>query len=75
MSRRIPVPSAGRPLTFTLRRVELEIAPEPSEAERAALEAVLARLDVVELDSPAAYRSAWREAALAAALDERAPQP
>jgi hypothetical protein len=46
---------------FTLRRVDYEVTPEPSEQERAAIDAVLRELDRQE---PPAYRSAWRRAAL-----------
>jgi len=45
--------------------VELEISPDPDEAEREAIAAALAQPVV----PPQAYLSAWRRAALAEALE------
>jgi hypothetical protein len=41
--------------------VDYEVTPEPSEQERAAIDAALLELDQEE---PSAYESAWRRAAL-----------
>ena len=46
-------------------RVELEITPEPDDADREAIVAVLA--EPAEL--PAPYLSAWRRAAIAEAVE------
>ena len=61
MTRRMPISSALAPRTFTLVRVELEIRPEPSDEERAALEAAL---EAVVNDRPAVEASRWRAAGL-----------
>ena len=45
--------------------VELEISPEPDEAERDAIAAALAQPDA----APAPYLSPWRRAAIAEALE------
>jgi hypothetical protein len=45
--------------------VELEISPEPDDAEREAIAAALAE----PTPTPTPYRSAWRRAAIAEALD------
>jgi len=55
------ISSALRPRTFTLVRVELEISPEPSDEERAAIEAAL---EAAADDLPEAESSRWRAAGL-----------
>jgi hypothetical protein len=57
----MPKSSAPAPRTFTLAGVELEIRPEPSDEERAAITAALA---AAEDDLPAAATSRWRAAGL-----------
>jgi hypothetical protein len=57
--RRMPLSSAQGPRTFTLRRVELEIRPEPSDEERAAIEAALEA--AADARQPA-DSSSWRAA-------------
>ena len=59
--RLIPSVSPLAAHAFTLRWVDYEVTPEPSEQERAAIDAALLELDREE---PPAYRSAWRRAAL-----------
>ena len=61
MTRRMPIWSALRPRTFTLAPVELEIRPEPSDDERAAIEAAL---EAAADDRPEAQTSRWRAAGL-----------
>ena len=56
----MPLTSALVPRTFTLVRVELEIRPEPSDEERAAIEAALE----AAVERPAAETSRWRAAGL-----------
>ena len=61
----------GRVGGSKLRRVELEISPEPDEEGRDAIEAALQRL--LRRDSvPPAYASAWRKAGLRSAVDPQA---
>jgi hypothetical protein len=49
---------------FNLARVELQIEPEPTPVERAAIETAIARL--LETSAvPAAYLSGWRRAGIA----------
>jgi hypothetical protein len=57
----MPISSAQRPRTFTLGRVELEIRPEPSDEERAAIEAAL---EAAAESPPEAETSRWRAAGL-----------
>lgn len=61
MTRRMPLSSALGSRTFTLVRVELEIRPEPSDEERAAIEAAL---EAAANGRPAAETSRWRAAGL-----------
>ena len=59
MTRRMPISSALAPRTFTLVRVELEIRPEPSDEERAAIEAAL---EAAANERPTVEASRWRAA-------------
>jgi hypothetical protein len=52
-------------IAFNLRRVELEIRPEPDEAERAAIAAAVAGPS----EPPTPYTSAWRQAAFLEAVE------
>ena len=56
----MPLSSALGRRTFTLGRVELEIRPEPTDDERAAIAAAVAAAD----EGHPAYGSGWREAGL-----------
>ena len=56
-----PDSSSGRPKTFSVRIVELEITPEPSPEERAA---IAARSSRAGGESAGPYRSVWRLAGL-----------
>jgi hypothetical protein len=49
--------------------VELEISPEPEDAERQAIAAALAR----PAEAPSAYSSAWRQAAIVEAVEPDEP--
>jgi hypothetical protein len=52
-------------IAFNLERVELEIRPEPDEAEREAIVAAVAQPP----GAPTPYASAWRRAALVEAVE------
>ena len=56
-----PDSSSGRPKIFSVRIVELEITPEPSPEERAA---IAGALESRGGESAGPYRSVWRLAAL-----------
>jgi len=57
----MPISSALARRTFTLLRVQLEIRPEPSDEERAAIEAAF---EAAADDRPALETSRWRAAGL-----------
>ena len=50
--------------------MDVDIKPEPSPAEREAIETAVRAL--IAGQSPAAYRSAWRKAALCEAVEPQA---
>jgi hypothetical protein len=66
--------SARTAVSFTLAPVELEIRPDPDDADRAAIEAAVEAADLAE-QGPAAYASPWRRAALREVVEEDDPDP
>jgi hypothetical protein len=68
------VPSAFPCESFTLASVQLEIRPEPTDVERAAIAAAVAGAGLDDVRS-APYTSAWRLAGLREATERHADDP
>ena len=62
-------------MSFTLGAVELEIRPEPDDADRAAIEAAVEAATDARERAPAAYSSAWRRMALRESVGEEDVDP